>query len=48
MYKNEYIKYFNSTNKELLEELLCDYSDNVDYSLEDFNSAVEFYINSLI
>lgn len=48
MYKKEYINHFNTTNRKLLEELLYDYSGDVDYPLEDLNSAVEFYINSLI
>lgn len=44
MYKDKYINH----NKKLLKELLCDYSEDIDYSLKDFNSKAEFYINSLI
>lgn len=48
MYKEEYINNFNSSNRELLEEILDDYSPDIDYPLEDINNTVEFYLNALM
>jgi hypothetical protein len=48
MTKEEYIEQYSEENREELEEALYDYSPDIDYPVEDLNSTVDYYINSLI
>ena len=48
MYKQEYIDSFTEENQDTIEEALYDYSPDIDYPLEDLNSSVDYFINSLI
>lgn len=48
MTKKEYINQFSEESQEEIEEALYDYSPDIDYPVEDLNSTVDYYINSLI
>lgn len=38
----------NFLNKEVLSEILSDYSDDEEYTIEDFNASVQYYLDNIV